>query len=96
MTKWEIVSDPLPIGGFKVDTRFNEEELVYMLRLGTFTMGTILRHCRYGMFQVLPPNEVHQTCWMRNSRYIASVYGCKLVLIERDKQKRNELITDAG
>ena len=87
---WIVVSDPLEVGGFSVDTRFSEEDVVHMLRFKTFTLGTVLRHRTYGRFTVINSTRHDEAYRMRNSKYYARVgNGQKILLHERERQHRS-------
>ena len=87
---WRVLHDPLPLGGFDAGTRFPAEDVCNMLRLCTFTLGTILHHHTYGKFKVIEATHYGGCYRMVNSRYLAVVNtGQKLKLMEFDKQTRN-------
>ncbi len=94
---WIVVSDPLEVGGFSVDTKFSEEDVVHMLKFKTFTLGTVLRHRTYGKFQVILGGRAELAYKMINSKYYARVgNGQKLKLFVREKQHRSAAAGVAG
>jgi len=86
---WILVSDPLDIGGFDTGTKFNIEEIFYMLRTEAFTNGTILRHRIHGKFRVETRDRSNNSQILVNSKYVVKASsGQNLEFIERMKQKR--------
>ena len=87
---WRVLYDPLPIGGFDEGTLFPVEDVCNMLRLCTFTLGTVLKHRQWGKFKVVEGSYLGSAYQLRNSKYMGIVNsGQKLKLVEFEKQTRN-------
>jgi hypothetical protein len=49
---WEVISDPLEVGGFTTGTRLSTIEVMFMLKYHTFTLGSVIQHKQLGRFTV--------------------------------------------
>ncbi len=84
---WRVLYDPLPVGGFNEGILFSTEDVIHMLRLCTFTLGTVVKHRTWGKFKVVEGSYLGSPYQLRNSKYMAMVStGQKLKLVEFDKQ----------
>ena len=87
---WRVLHDPLPVGGFDEGTLFPTEDVIHMLRLCTFTLGTVVKHRTWGKFKVIEGVRLGGFYRLMNSKYMGVVVsGQKLRLVEFEKQTRN-------
>ena len=87
---WKVLHDPLGVGSFDKGTLLPTEEVIHMLRYGTFTLGTVLKHRLWGKFKVIEGAREDGFYRLRNSKYMGVVVsGQKLKLVELEKQTRN-------
>ena len=86
---WEILYDPLEIGGFNKGTLFATVDIIHMLRFHSLSLGTILGHRSYGEFEVVEEIGRGESYSLSNSRYFGIVEpGQKLKLVKRARSKK--------
>ena len=77
---WELLSDPLPVGGFEPGTRFAEQEIVYMLRYHSLTPYSVIQHREHGKFTVIEGAQNRLPFSLINTHYSACVCNQKLLI----------------
>ena len=70
---WKVISDPLEVGAFEADTRFSTQEVVFMLKYHTFTLGSVMQHRDYGKFTVKDVMGNRLPYLLKNGKYVATV-----------------------
>ena len=70
---WEVINDPLEVGGFDPGTRLSTIEVMFMLKYKTFTLGSVMQHKEYGEFTVtvVPGNRLPY--FLKNGKCVATV-----------------------
>ena len=76
---WRVISDPLDVGGFEPNTKFSADEVVYMLRSRSFTIGTVLLHGKKGRFVIERGVDGSAPLQLVNAQKVLVAYGQKLV-----------------
>ena len=76
---WRVISDPLDVGGFEAGTKFSADDVVYMLRSRSFTIGTVLLHGEKGRFIIERGVEGSGPLQLVNPQKVLVAYGQKLV-----------------
>ena len=77
---WSVISDPLQVGGFEPDTKFSNQEIVYMLRYHSLTAGSIVQHRKHGRFTVVEGAQRRLPFSLINTHYSVCICNTKLVI----------------
>ena len=78
---WEVISDPLEVGGFMTGTRLSTIEVMFMLKYHTLTLGSVMQHKKLGRFTVKAVLGNRLPFFLQNGKYIAKVSNQNLRII---------------
>ena len=70
---WEVISDPLEVGGFEPGIRLSTIEVMFMLKYHTFTLGSVMQHRELGEFTVKAVLGNRLPYFLKNGKCVATV-----------------------